>query len=133
MNRIIAAILGAALAANGVAMLVASQLWYFAVPGVTASGPYNPHFIHDIGMAYWVVAGGLGWFAWRPVQGWPALVSAAAFLVLHGLIHVHDAILSPICGHDLVRDLPGVFAPALIAAWIAITSKPAPQADPRRF
>jgi len=124
MNRVIAGTLGVLLAANGLTMLVASVWWYNAVPGVTASGPYNPHFIHDIGMTYLVVAGGLGWFAWRPVQGWPALVAGAAFLVLHGLIHVHDAILSPICGHDLVRDLPGIFTPALIAAWIAATSMP---------
>lgn len=124
MARISAAILGLALGANALAMLTASVWWYGAVPGVPATGPYNPHFIHDIGMAYLVVAGGLGWFAWRPVQGWPALVSAAAFLVLHGLIHVHDAIASPTCGHDLVRDLPGVFAPAVIAAWIAAASIP---------
>lgn len=132
MSRSIAAVLGALLAANALAMLAASRWWYFAVPGVTATGPYNPHFIHDIGMTYLVVAGGLGWFAWRPVQGWPALVAAAAFLVLHGLIHVHDALLSPVCGHDLVRDLPGVFAPALIAAWIGVASRPGPHPSPRR-
>lgn len=124
MKRTIAAILGVLLAANALAMLAASLWWYHAVPGVPATGPYNPHFIHDIGMAYLVVAGGLGWFAWRPGQGWAALVSAAAFLVLHALIHVHDALMSPTCGHDLVRDLPGVFAPALIAAWIAAASRP---------
>jgi hypothetical protein len=124
LARIIAAILGAALAANALAMLAASMWWYGAVPGVPATGPYNPHFIHDIGMTYLVVAGGLGWFAWRPVEGWPALVSGAAFLTLHGLIHVHDAALSPTCGHDLVRDLPGVFAPAVIATWIAAVSFP---------
>lgn len=125
MKRAISALLGLLLAANALAMLVASLWWYAAVPGVTATGPYNAHFIHDIGMAYLVVAGGLGWFAWRPGQGWAALVAGAAFLALHGLIHVHDAVLSPICGRDLVRDLPGVFAPALIAAWIAATSIPA--------
>jgi hypothetical protein len=122
--RIIAAVLGVLLAANALAMLAASMWWYGAVPGVPATGPYNPHFIHDIGMTYLVVAGGLGWFAWRPGQGWPALVSGAAFLTLHGLIHVHDAVLSPTCRHDLVRDLPGVFAPAIIATWIALVSIP---------
>jgi hypothetical protein len=124
MARTIAALLGVFLGANGVAMLAASVWWYGAVPGVPATGPYNPHFIHDIGMAYLVVAGGLGWFAWRPAEGWGALVAGAAFLTLHGLIHVHDAILSPTCGHDLVRDLPGVFAPAVIASWIALVSAP---------
>jgi hypothetical protein len=124
MNRTIAGILGLVLGANAAAMLAAPLWWYFAVPGVTATGPFNEHFVHDIGMTYLVVAGGLGWFAWGPAQGWPALVSGAAFLVLHGLIHVHDAIASPTCGHDLARDLPGVFTPAIITAWIAIASAP---------
>jgi hypothetical protein len=51
LARIIAAILGLGLAANALAMLGASVWWYGAVPGVPATGPYNPHFIHDIGMA----------------------------------------------------------------------------------
>ena len=130
MHRIIAAVLGVFLAANALAMLAASQGWYAAVPGVPATGPYNAHFIKDIGAAYLVVAGGLGWFAWRPAEGWAALVAGAAFLVLHALIHVHDAILSPTCGHDLLRDLPGVFAPAIIAAWIAFASKPDLRREP---
>ena len=124
MKRIVAAVLAVALAANALAMLIAPLWWYGAVPGVVTTGPLNPHFVADIGMIYLVVAGGLGWFAWRPGQGWPALVAAAAFLVLHGLVHIRDAVMSPVCGHDLLRDLPGVFVPALIVAWIAFAGKP---------
>jgi hypothetical protein len=127
MKRIIGGSLGAFLAANALVMLVASQQWYYGVPGVTATGPYNPHFVHDIGATYVVIAAGLGWFAWRPAQGWGALAAGAAWLVLHGLIHVHDAILSPTCRHDLVLGLPGVYAPAVIAAWIAAASIPSPR------
>lgn len=124
MKPIVAVVLALAMAANALAMLVAPAWWYAAVPGVTATGPFNLHFIRDIGMAYLVVAGGLAWFAWRPAQGWPALVAAAAFLSLHGLIHVADAFASPVCGQSLLRDLPGVFAPALIAVWLALDPKP---------
>ena len=124
MKRIVAAVLGLLMAANALAMLFAGPWWYGAVPGVTATGPFNPHFVADIGMTYLVVAGGLGWFALRPAQGWAALVAAAAFLVLHGLVHIRDAASSPVCGHDLLRDLPGVFVPALIAAWIVLTKIP---------
>ena len=124
MKRIVAAVLGALLAANALAMLVAPLWWYGVVPGVPSTGPFNPHFVRDIGAAYLVVVLGLGWFAARPVQGWPALVAAAAFLDLHAFIHVHDAVLSPVCGHDLLRDLPGVFAPALIASALAVLARP---------
>ena len=94
------------------------------MPALTATGPFNGHFVQDIGATYLVVALGLGWFAASPRRGWPALVSAAALLVLHGLIHIVAAVRSPVCGRDLLRDLPGVFLPALIAAGLAGLSIP---------
>ncbi|WP_332771852.1 hypothetical protein [Phenylobacterium sp.] len=124
MTRILAAALAALLAVNALAMLFASFWWYGAVPGVTATGAYNPHFVRDIGAAYLVTAGGLAWFAWRPVQGWPALVAAAAFLVLHAGIHVFDASCSANPLADVIRDLPGVYLPALLAAWLAVAKRP---------
>ena len=124
MTRILAAALAAMLAANALAMLFASFWWYGAVPGVTATGAYNPHFVRDIGAAYLVAAGGLAWFAWRPVQGWPALAAAAAFLVLHAGIHVFDASCSANPLADVIRDLPGVYLPALLAAWLAVAPRP---------
>ncbi|MES2897044.1 MAG: hypothetical protein V4759_13495 [Pseudomonadota bacterium] len=124
MTRILAAALAAMLAANALAMLFASFWWYGAVPGVTATGAYNPHFVRDIGAAYLVTAGGLAWFAWRPIQGWPALVAGAAFLVLHAGIHVFDASCSANPLADVMRDLPGVYLPALLAAWLAVARKP---------
>lgn len=123
-RRILAALLAAAMAANGLAMLLAPAWWYPRVPGVTATGPYNHHFIQDIGAAYLVTGLGLGWFAAAPRAGWAALASAAAFLSLHGLIHIADAVQSPVCGRDLMRDAPGVFLPALIALGLAVLSNP---------
>lgn len=124
MTRILAAGLAAMLAANALAMLFASFWWYDSVPGVTATGAYNPHFVRDIGAAYLVTAGGLAWFAWRPVGGWPALVAAATFLVLHAGIHVFDASCSANPMADVIRDLPGVYLPALLAAWLAVAKRP---------
>ncbi|HEX5377930.1 MAG TPA: hypothetical protein VFW47_05120 [Phenylobacterium sp.] len=125
MSRIVIAVLAAILGLNGLVMLFASFWWYNAVPGVPATGAFNPHFVRDIGMAYLVAAGGLAWFLWRPAQGWPALVGAAAFLTLHASIHVFDAT----CGGDAVaatlRDFPGVYLPALATAWIAVARRPA--------
>ena len=51
----LAALLGAALLANGVFMLVAPETWYGAVPGVTSTGPFNQHFIRDIGLIFLLV------------------------------------------------------------------------------
>ena len=88
MARWASGVLAAVLGANGLVMLFASLWWYGAVDGVKETGPFNPHFVRDIGAAYLVAASGLAWYAWRPVQGWPALVAGAAFLTLHAAIHV---------------------------------------------
>jgi hypothetical protein len=124
MGRIIAAILAAVLGANGLAMLFAGLWWYGAVPGVTATGPYNPHFVRDIGAAYLVVGASLAAFAVRPRQAWPALVAAAAFLTLHAAVHVFDAACGTRPLADVTRDFAGVYLPALIALALAFR-KPA--------
>ena len=54
--RILAIILGALMAANGVFMFADPPDWYAAVPGVPDTGPLNLHFVRDIGIAF-VVSG----------------------------------------------------------------------------
>jgi len=124
MNRWITAILAVVLGANSVFQLIAPLAWYDAVPGVALTGAYNPHFVRDIAMAYLVVVLGLAWFSWRPREGWPALVCAAAFLILHAAIHVGDGACGSSPLSDFVRDFPGVFLPALLTAWIAWRARP---------
>lgn len=125
MSRIVCAVLAAILALNALAQLFAPFWWFGVVPGVTATGAYNPHFVRDVGAAYLAAALGLGWFAARPVQGWPALVAGALFLALHAAIHVFDASCSASTLKDLIRDFPGVYLPALAATAVAVTRKPA--------
>ena len=118
MSRAIAIGLSAMLGLNGLAMLFGSFWWYNTVPGVTATGGFNPHFVRDIGMAYIVTAGGLVWFARAPVAAWPALVGSALFLTLHASIHVFDATCSVRGLADFIRDLPGVYLPAAILVGV---------------
>jgi hypothetical protein len=33
-------------------MLFAGPFWYASVPGASETGPYNPHFVQDIGAAF---------------------------------------------------------------------------------
>jgi hypothetical protein len=120
MARIVAGVLGLMLAANALAMLLAAYWWYGQVPGVPQTGPYNPHFVRDIGAAYLVTAAGLGWFAWRPAQGWPALAIGAGFLTLHAAIHVYDVTCGTTPLSDVLRDLVGVYLPAVLALAIAL-------------
>ena len=120
MARIVAALLAVLLAANGLAMLIAGAWWYDAVPGVIGTGPFNPHFVRDIGAAYLVAGGGLAAYALWPNTAWPALVAAAAFQLLHAAVHVFDAVCGARPIADVARDFAGVYAPALLTTLIAL-------------
>jgi len=54
MRRSISAILAVLTVVNGFLMLVAGPFWYASVPGASETGPYNPHFVQDIGAAFLV-------------------------------------------------------------------------------
>lgn len=131
MGRIISAVLGVILGLNGVVMLFAGLWWYNVVPGVIATGPYNPHFVRDIGATYLVVGASLGAFAWRPREAWSALVAAAAFQVLHACVHVFDAACGPRPLHDIVRDLGAIYLPTALSVAIALR-RPSMAAQTRR-
>jgi len=125
MKTVLAAVLAAILTANGLAMLLFGRWWYGAVPGVTSTGPFNPHFVKDIGAAYLTCGLALAWRAARATSPHAAgaVVAAAVFLGAHGAIHIDDEIVGPGGLADFVRDFPGVFLPALLTAWLAWTSR----------
>jgi hypothetical protein len=116
LRRRIAAVLGALTALNGFVMLIAGAFWYQSVPGVPETGPYNPHFVQDIGAAYLVAGLALGVRAWRP-RYWPAAVAGAAFLAVHALLHL----MMILGGHDQYAafDLLAILLPAALALYSA--------------
>jgi hypothetical protein len=117
MRGLVAWILGLGLAANGLVMLAAPADWYAALPGVADTGPFNPHFVRDIGAAYLVTGAAfvsLGLYR----AAWPAALAAAAFLTLHALVHLWDAAAGREHAHALVVDLPTVFLPPALAIWL---------------
>lgn len=120
LKRIVCAVIGAGGAANGLFMLAAPPLWYDSVPGLAHTGPFNPHFVSDIGVAYLVASLALIARAWRP-RYWPAAVAGAAFMIGHAIIHVLD-IVSERTGNVGV-DVGLVIVPALLAAWAAFPAK----------
>jgi hypothetical protein len=117
MRDPVAWVLGFGLAANGLIMLGCPDAWYATVPGVADSGPFNPHFIRDIGAAYLVAGAAFVWFA--TARGARAAAQAgAAFLALHALIHLWDAAAGREPLHHLLIDLPTIFLPPALAIWI---------------
>jgi hypothetical protein len=124
MQRWIAAILGAFNAANGLVMLLAGSIWWNSVPGVPDTGPFNPHFVQDVGAAF--LAAGLALLAraWRP-NYWPAAVAGSGFLTIHALLHV--AMIASGQDHHATADTASVIVPAALALYSAF---PAPDERP---
>src|SRR5215203_2530483 len=120
MRRLIAAILAIPTLSNGLAMLVAGPLWYETVPGVSETGPFNPHFVQDIGVAFLVAGLALAARAWRP-RYWPAAVAGAGFLAAHALIHL--VMIASGHTHHAAFDLFAIVLPSAAALYSAFPSQ----------
>jgi hypothetical protein len=117
--RVLLLLLGVFHIANGIFMLIAPAEWYMTVPGVTATGPFNPHFILDIGMAFVASGAGLLLGARRNASAgatWPAL---------HALIHIdgwlmHGFSADPKIAVSEVVGVVGMAALGVALAWLRL-------------
>jgi len=118
MRKILALIIGLGAAANGLWMILAPYHWYTWVPGVSATGAANIHFIRDIGCAYLVTAFSVFWLMLSPQRGGPAAFVAALFLILHAGMHVWDTVAGRESKLHLLRDGPAVILPGFVLLWL---------------
>lgn len=101
--------------AFGAFMLAQPQLWYRSVPTVVFTGPFNQHFIRDIGAAYLGCGLVLGWSLGDLRARRLAVLAGALWMSLHALVHLYE-VAAGICGVAIFwRDFPGVFGPPAIA------------------
>jgi hypothetical protein len=119
----LAAILGVSGIGNGLYMLASPESWYLAVPGVTTTGPFNQHFIRDIGLIFVLMGSGFLVGVARPHLRLAAWAAPTVWLSGHALFHFWEVAVG-ICGPSaLARDFPAVTTPALIGwglvAWAA--------------
>ncbi|MBW6531814.1 hypothetical protein KZ820_13810 [Sphingomonas sp. RRHST34] len=115
----LAAVLGIGGVANGLFMLVDPANWYLAVPGVTTTGPFNQHFIRDIGLIFALIGAAMlggAMLAAQRVKLWSA---SASWLTGHALFHLWEVSVG-ICGSDAIaRDFPAVTLPAILSTALA--------------
>lgn len=114
----LAAFLGIGAIANGLYMLLSPLGWYFAVPGVTTTGPFNQHFTRDIGLIFLVLGGGFLLGARRREQRVVLWGAAALWLCGHALFHYWEVAVGICSPSALARDFPAVSLPALLAALL---------------
>jgi len=114
-------VLGAITLANSLWMLAGPMHWYTDLPAaVPDTGPFNAHFVRDIGCAFLAVGVALVWAAYSTRFRLPLACVAALFLVAHALLHIYDTVRGAL-GHDhWWLDLPGVYLPGVILGWAAV-------------
>lgn len=119
--------------ANAGWMLVAPLQWYEHIPAdVPDFGPFNLHFVRDIGCAFLTIGLALGWAVLRPALRLPLVGTAAVFYGLHALVHVHDTALGLVDAHHWALDLPTTYLPAVLLAWFTVAAaRRGPDAGPR--
>lgn len=106
--------------ANGLFMGAAPERWWGQVPGVADTGPFNPHFVSDVGLAFLASAFGFAAFAVRPEARWAARV-AALFPALHAGLHLAGIVLGR--DADAGLDLAMIALPAAVGLVICLPWK----------
>lgn len=119
MRKTLTWILAAVLVVNGLAMLLIPHTWYGMVPSVPPTGPFNPHFVRDVGIAYVVCGWALAWFALDPLRGAGAAIAAAVLQVAHAFLHVWDLLASRTTMNFFLQDVVLVIVPAVLMLWLA--------------
>jgi hypothetical protein len=84
--RIVLGVLGVLYLLNGIWTVAEPSAWYATVPGVSATGPKNLHFIEDIGLAG--VASGILLLAGAFRNAATLAVGGALWPAMHALIHI---------------------------------------------
>ncbi|MEM7097357.1 MAG: hypothetical protein AAF541_03790 [Pseudomonadota bacterium] len=111
----VAVLLGLAMIANGIFMTVAPEPWYWAIPGVPDRGPFNQHFIRDVGFIYGIAGAAFLYGAINVTQRFQLWLIPTAWLTFHAIFHVWEVIVG-ICGPEaLAQDFAGVTLPALLS------------------
>ena len=106
----------------GFILLVAPEYFYTSVPGVSATGPYNTHFLRDVGFAFLTSAGGLLWGSVTLQR--PLLILGAAWPLLHAFFHLWMWLAASMPFDRIAGfDWAGVIIPGFVGGFLAIRMK----------
>jgi len=107
--------------ANGLWMLVAPYSWYMDLPAsVPDTGPFNPHFVRDLGVTFVVLGAGFGWSANNLHRCYPVVLGLTAWFVGHAGLHVADIFSGRLPHAHWGIDLPAVFLPAMLLLTLSL-------------
>jgi hypothetical protein len=106
---------------NGLWMLFAPEHWFQNLPGgVPDTGPFNQHFVRDVGAAFATI--GVAFLATAPkaLSRRDVLLGAALFYSLHSLVHMADLVTGRLHADHWGMDFPLVFLPTMLLILLAL-------------
>lgn len=71
---------------TGLYIAALPQDFYLNAPGVQATGPYNMHFIRDVGFAFLTSSAAIGYGLYSGIK--PVMLFGATWILIHGLFHL---------------------------------------------
>ena len=104
---IMVALNGLFLFGNGLFMLVVPSAWYHFVPGVTHTGPFNQHFVRDIGLIQMFLGAAFVIGMIRPSLRMELWAVATLWLIAHASFHLWEVAVAAGATRD--RTLPLLF------------------------
>ena len=106
---------------NALWMLAAPFSWYTNFPAaIPHTGPFNGHFVRDIGVAYSCAALGFGWCAVNPRSSYAVHLGLTVFFTGHALIHLYEILSGKLPASHWLTDTPMVFLPAIVLIILAL-------------
>ena len=111
---------GLFLSANGLFMLMAPEVWYEFVPGVTDTGFFNQHFIRDIGLIQLFLGVAFVVGLARPERRIGLWLVATLWLGAHAVFHLWEVAVGICSPSVLLRDFPAVSLPAIVGAILTL-------------
>jgi hypothetical protein len=119
LQRVLLIAVAVLLAGNGGYMLFAPQSWFGSLESVAHTGPFNGHFVRDVGCAFLAAAVGFALAAWRRDWRVPGMVAALTFLGPHAGVHLWELGAGlPAAAHAGIIDVLGVYGPPAIALFM---------------
>jgi hypothetical protein len=113
---------------NGAWMLLSSESWYTDLPaGVPDTGPYNGHFIRDLGIVFVLISAGFIWCTIHPNRCKPVLIVITIFFTGHAILHILDLLTNRLPHSHWRIDIPAVFLPALLLILFTATRSKKPK------
>jgi len=113
-------LIGVGSIANALWMLAGPMHWYTDLPAaVPDTGPFNPHFVRDIGCAFLAAGASLVWAFFSPRFRLPLVSIAAVFLAAHAILHAYDTLTGALGHNHWLLDLPGVYFPGVLLPLVA--------------